>query len=175
MRILLDVDGILANCVESALSVLNRQTGRNHTSADISTFEFSCIASAAEETAMWAAFSETPGLVLGIPEYAWNVDAANKMRALGHQVCAVTTPRWDCPRWCYERAQWLRDRGFLHSEIVFTSDKSRIVGDVLVDDRFENVRDWQASHPHGRSILLDQPWNRAHTWHDRITTLHELL
>jgi len=175
MTILLDVDGILSDFCSLFVSLLNHQTGRNHTSAEVTTFEFSCIATPEEERAVFAYISNYAGMVRNMPEYGWNVVAMQELRRRGHRVLAVTSPQWDCPRWCYERAQWLRDRGFLHSEIVFTSDKSRIVGDVLVDDRFENVRDWQASHPYGRGIVLDQPWNRAHSWHDRITTLHELL
>jgi 5'(3')-deoxyribonucleotidase len=83
------------------------------------------------------------------------------LRTLGPVGC-LTSPHIG-PHWVFERHNWLRARGFKKDEIVFASDKTHVPGVVLVDDKLDNLEQWQAAHPRGVAILFDQPWNQGHT------------
>jgi 5'(3')-deoxyribonucleotidase len=63
--------------------------------------------------------------------------------------------RLDSLFWVHERLQWLkRHFGFEPHEIVFTSQKHLIRGDVLVDDHQEHVEKFP-----GRGVLWAKPHN----------------
>jgi 5'(3')-deoxyribonucleotidase len=174
--VLLDVDGIICDFAQVYINILNRQTGRRHTVEDVTHWDFyECVATQAEDAAVWRHISSTPRTVSGAGSYIMNLNAYYMLTWRGVRVVAVTTPRWHCPLWMPERFTWLADRGFSTKDIVFTSDKSLIGGDMLIDDNFENVSQWQAKHPYGRGILLTRPWNAAFEWADRIESLADVL
>ena len=176
MRILVDVDGVICSFADCYLRVLNHLTGRNHTSTDVTAFDFSqCVATREEDAAVWEWIARAPGLVERLEPIAWNLAAVDTLRRAGHQVIAVTSPQWTSPYWMPERARWLLARGFSKNEIVFASDKSLISGDMLIDDAIHNVQAWQDVHVYGRAVLVSAPWNLAHAWPDRVTTLQELV
>ena len=62
-----------------------------------------------------------------------------ELRAAGHEVLVVTAP-FDTDYWAREREVWLRrNLGFKRSEVMSVSRKERVHGDVLVDDKVDNL------------------------------------
>lgn len=92
-----------------------------------------------------------------------------------HAAVYAVTSQWDAPHWTYERTQWLRTRLAFHlNQIVHAHDKFVVSGDVLVDDKPENVTAWQASHPDGLAVLWRMGHNRTFTWNTEVKSLTEL-
>lgn len=174
--VLLDCDGIICDFAQVYINILNYQTGRTHTVEDVTHWDFhQCVATRAEDAAVWRYISANPGTVSGAGSYTANLQALDVFDAAGYRVVAVTTPRWHCPLWMPERFKWLSDRGFSEKDVIFTSSKELVQGDALIDDNYTNVSQWQSKHPLGRGILLSRPWNAAFEWADRIESLAAVL
>ncbi len=64
----------------------------------------------------------------------------------------------------HEREQWLEANfGFHHKQIVHTSAKYLCKGDVLIDDKPDNLILWAAEHPDGLALLWNQSYNNKET------------
>lgn len=61
--------------------------------------------------------------------------------------------------------------GFDTSKILSCTDKHLIRGDILVDDKLENL---ESCHPYMHCVLLDMPHNRNSEAYQRIKTLNSL-
>lgn len=163
-RIWFDVDGVLANFVATYLDLLYEVTGRTHREADVTCWDFSkCVADRLEDSEVWARIGRTPGIVAGLARYPGMLEVVDALRADGHTPRALTSPAWACDRWIPERITWLNIHGFWPKQIVFSSDKAAIFGDVLIEDSRENVQAWCAAHRgfDGVGVLVDRPWNQG--------------
>ena len=160
-----DCDGVLADFTAAYLQILNAHTGRSHSDADITSFDFGkCIASKEEDNHVWREFDRSPGLIAGLADLPGAEAGLSALRKLGKVGC-LTSPHLG-PYWMPERARWLQARGFTKREIIFASDKSHVAGSVLVDDRFDNCLDWAKANPNGLSVCLTAPWNKDEShWH----------
>lgn len=81
-------------------------------------------------------------------------DAIDKLREAGHEVLFLSAS--------IHRGKYLRlkELGFLHKEeeIFFGKDKSRFIGDYIVDDGWHNI---ESSKKNMLGILFDAPHNRS--------------
>jgi 5'(3')-deoxyribonucleotidase len=160
VRILCDVDGILADMAGKYIRLLNHQTGRRHTVEDVTEWHFErCVASSEENAAVWREMNEINACYT-ISPYPDAKDFLASLRTRG-EVVAVTTPA-STHRWCFERTQWLLNHGFALTEIVFTHNKALVRGDVLIDDHPDNIQAFADAG--GVGILLERPWNRKHVF-----------
>lgn len=77
------------------------------------------------------------------------------------------------PFWMYERSLWL-DRQFAATprSVVFTHNKAHIWGDLILDDKADNVDEWADTHPDGIALLWDAPYNR--TWTPKTQNAHRV-
>ena len=68
--------------------------------------------------------------------------------------------------------EWLLKNGFLKDEkdFVVAYDKSLILADYLIDDKFENVDGFR-----GTGILFNRPWNMKYKYHTRIQNWNQFL
>ncbi len=69
------------------------------------------------------------------------------------QVYVVTAPWPGSLHWPGERIVWLQKFGFHGDKIVLTPAKYLVRGDILVDDRPENLLKWKEHHPDGTAVL----------------------
>jgi 5'(3')-deoxyribonucleotidase len=81
-----------------------------------------------------------------------------------YHIVWVTSPWFSCYGWESARRYWLNKHFHMdkkgHSYIP-TSAKKLIRGDVMVDDKPENLNQWLlASKDHNRAMLFDTPYNR---------------
>jgi 5'(3')-deoxyribonucleotidase len=170
--ILLDVDGVLADFTGALLRVANYITGGHRKASDVSTWDlFSPYSDSVrielvheiDKPNFCYALSPLPGAHQGV----------RGLRKLGH-VLAVTAPWKTSDTWCYERTKWLEHYfGFAANDVLHVTDKFRVRGDVLIDDRESNIAAWSRLTD-GLGILWDAPHNqlmvesarvsRAHTW-----------
>jgi 5'(3')-deoxyribonucleotidase len=101
-----------------------------------------------------------PGFARTIPVRDGALAGVFKIRQAGHEIFWVTSSWTSSKTWEYDRRKWLLSHfkdG--HDKVVFAHSKFLCEGDVLIDDRIKNVRQWQGSHPSKKALLYTQPWN----------------
>jgi 5'(3')-deoxyribonucleotidase len=161
MRVLLDVDGVIADFVSGYLSAVKRATGRDYLADQITGFDIprALRLAAAERQAVEQAVSR-PGYCQELGEYPGAVAAVEQIARV-HEVVFVTGQWSGSPTWTSDREQWLRSRfGELGRNVVHTQLKHVVSGDVLVDDNLDNCAAWAAAHQAGTAIVWSRPWNR---------------
>lgn len=95
------------------------------------------------------------------------LESINMLKSRGHRVIYVTA---NSPLGIKE--QWLKGYGFLDTmeNFYLAYDKSLILCDYLIDDKYENVET-----AHGKGILVSQPWNQKYDWKLRANNWKEIL
>jgi len=58
---------------------------------------------------------------------------------------------------------WLEKYEIECNGLIFIKDKHFIKGNILIDDRTDNLINWKVSNPNGIAIAIDQPWNKDWT------------
>ncbi len=157
-RILLDVDGVLADFVSETLGYLRRTWKLDYTADDITQWDI------CESLKLPVHVQEalkrrwrTIGFCAALEPYAGAKDFVRQLREIGPVIC-VTSPMNDSRTWASEREQWLVNHfGFRLEEVVSIRDKSIVSGDVMIDDSAVNLLTTIAP----TRILFDRPWNRA--------------
>ena len=185
IQILLDCDGPLADFAGRYLSVVNTELGTSFVPDDLDTWymlESECFKmvppkdlKAAKKRAEQAVRS------LGfVSNLAVQPHARKMLECLKpfSDITIVTSPWNSSTCWHYERIQWLRDKlGIQPKDVIFTSDKSRIDGDVLIDDKASHVENWASTRPTKLGML----WQMAHNEQSscrharRIGTVEDLV
>lgn len=109
------------------------------------------------------------------------VFGVQRLRELGYRVIFVTA------YFNEQKVECLHNHGFLKeypyndgrwntaTDVIMANDKSLIKGDLLIDDRYENVKSF------GSGIVFNQPWNesspnhfpRVSTWLDIVNYFEE--
>jgi 5'(3')-deoxyribonucleotidase len=160
MRYLLDVDGVICDFISSYLELVNRVTGRAHTIADITDFEFKSLGLTDHDRGQIEALMFQPGWVRSLSALPGAYDGLRLLRSRGHDLVFVTSPWRGHPTWAFEREQWLLER-FPDCKIIHTNHKRYVSGHVLIDDKPEHVNSWMLANPIGIGVLWDAPYNRV--------------
>lgn len=178
IRFLTDVDEVLCNFQKPALEAmarLGKNIGEDYDQWDI----FLCLTP--EEKAKVFADIETPGFCRSLEPLPGAVEAIREIQTFA-DVYAVTSP-FHSPTWVHERDAWLKEHfGLEKKNIVYTSAKYLVGGDVLLDDRPENVTKWREFNPEGVGLLWHLPQTRNHmypgprvySWEEVLSHLREL-
>lgn len=155
MRILLDVDGVIADFVGAICYELdNRYVPEDF--KEPSMLE----AMSPWDQNRFEQLSRMEGLCESIEPYDDAKSFVEELHELG-EVYAVTKP-WKARTWAWERMNWLEDRfGIQRDRIIFTGQKHLVRGDVLIEDNAENLNSWHLHTDGGIALLLDRPWNRS--------------
>ena len=160
MKALVDVDGVVSDFVGGLLSRLD-EAGQDH-GIDIETLGprhmFDYMSPAVEQVAHDIVSSS--GFASNLPVIKGAVDGVNNLINLGYKVVFVTAPWKPSKTWCYDRHWWLRQHFPSECDIIFTSAKEHVVGDILIDDYLPYLVKWTLAHPSKKGLVYDQPWNR---------------
>lgn len=169
--VLLDCDGPLACFTEAYLGAFTRETGLQASTNDVDRWDI-------HECAFFARGANKLGITTA--KLRARVDAHVKVRGFCSDirpqpgakdivaaissmaaVYVVTSPWYSSPTWMYERTQWLYDHFRIPARnVIHTSAKYMVPGDVLVDDRGSHVREWADAWPKGLGILFDMHHNQ---------------
>lgn len=179
MRILLDVDGVLADWHSAALTVCNEivrlQTGsseKGYLHDDVDEWALVGWIKARHPEFDSDAFNarvDSTGWVSGLLPYPGAVSGVRALAEIPNaEVVYVTSPTASNPTWHFERTNWLRSHfGAEKRQIVATSAKHLIRGDLFVDDKVANVDSWDAANSDGMAVLFDRPYNKRESWKGR--------
>jgi 5'(3')-deoxyribonucleotidase len=172
-RVLLDVDGVLADFVMPAGKVVEEVTGAPLPADAIE--EWDLFRSYDEDTqSKIYTVCKAEGWCLAIEPYPGAVDFIKKLDEVA-DTFFVTSPMGG-PHWAYERELWVKKHfGMHHHKVVSTSSKFICAGDVFVDDKFSHIEAWAKEYRHGLPILWTQPYNLKHEWGYRASTYNEIL
>lgn len=171
-RILLDVDGVLADFVTPALEIVRNVTGAPVPEDALEDWDIFRAYPKDVQNKFYDAF-KCEGWCMGLEPYPGSQEGIALLERVA-DVYFVTSPMHG-PHWAYERTLWLKKYfGVPAKRVVHTNAKYLCVGDIFVDDKFDHVENWQKAHPHGCSVLWTQPYNRKNEWPHRATCWEEV-
>lgn len=156
MRILVDMDGILADLLERWLQVYNDDHGDTVTKDDITTWSVHDHVKIGHRVydylklpRFFAELNPLPGAVVGF----------RQMQALGHEVLVCTASGGGTSASC--KQDWCaRHLGINRRDVIVTHHKTIIEADVLIDDKGRTVADWAKrgktaitiAYPHNKGV-----------------------
>ena len=142
--VLLDVDGVLADFVAAALNYVEAITGKVIDPKTITTWEvFDSLPDLKWcKEGVWDHITAPGGCssIPIIPGAQLGVEALQRVA----NVVIVTSPMPTGRTWVYERERWLANHfNIYRKNIIHASDKSRVHGDLFIDDKLEHLQAWQ--------------------------------
>lgn len=157
MRILLDIDGVLADWTGQVKRVVELHGG----TMDITRWFKRQSLPAAIQVNVFRIIA-APGFAASLPVLPGAIEAVQQLRKAGHTVQFVTS-LWNCPTWVHDRNHWLVRHKLCSapSGVIYAKEKFMVKGDVFVDDKPENVVAWKQEWPLGVPVLWHQPWNES--------------
>lgn len=164
-RILVDMDGVLADVYTTFFELHERETGQKLTINDI--------AGLLEEEAFknqrrWVS---SPGFFRELPVMPDSREVLMKLNA--HYKIIVVSLATEFPYCLTDKQLWMhKNFPFISwKQLVFCGDKSIVKADIMIDDHFKNL-----DHFDGRKILFSQPHNMLKTdsRHTRVSTWAEI-
>lgn len=166
-RILLDVDGVLADLLTPCLAIASEIVGRELTAADLPDWHFESILPDKRAVAeLWTRIGAY-GVCRTLAPYPGAVEGVRALAEVAH-VYAVTAPLSANPQWTSEREAWLAQHFAIpRNMVVHTAAKYLIGGAILVDDKPAHVEEWAREHERGTPVLWEHPYTARHTFpHD---------
>jgi 5'(3')-deoxyribonucleotidase len=173
-RLLLDVDGVLADFLTPSLEVLRTLTGKSFRTEDFPYWDLFRVVDPKWEAPFFRALGQ-PGVARSLEVYPGAQQGVARLHEMV-DVYIVTTQLRGSPTWTHDREVWLQTHFSIPSHrVVHTSAKHLCTGEVFVDDRPENVLRWSKAHPKGIGLLWDAPWNRLDVVPERVFGWDSLL
>lgn len=171
--LLLDVDGVFADFVGGYLGLVLRVTGRLYDHAHITQWDIAaaCRLTPEEKRDVTAELIK-PGFCRNLMLLPGAFEGLQLVRAIADPVF-VTSP-WDSsPTWDYERRCWLFDRLDVRREdIIQTTSKHHVDGDLILDDHHESVGRWLERRPGRAAVLWSNYANTGKVVPGAIKTSH---
>lgn len=170
MNILCDVDGVCANHLPEWVRVYNKDWNDNLDYRTINEWDMTKFVKPECGTQIYKYLS-MPGLYDKVHSIPGAYDGVEYIRSLGHRVIFVTAGAHHGG----EKYDWLRHHKFnpgkYAEDFVVAYDKSLIRGDMIIDDRYENVYNFGKL----KSILFDAPYNQHKGWAVRCKNWNQII
>lgn len=178
LTVLIDMDDVLENLCEVWVDILNNRFGMHVRHEDVRDWDISKAFPTLTHDEVYIPLSEfmtwsqlTP--LPGAREYV------KKLQDDGHDVVVVTASHPSNTRYKYI---WLQRYfpQFKYRDVIFTSRKQMICGDVLIDDKPQNLENAAyagilMSQPHNLSYDIRSEWiRRANSWEDAYNLVRQL-
>lgn len=161
MRILCDIDGVLADLLPSWLDAWERASGERIHPFQITQYGFSQVTRDPE------GFDKTLARVNygQVRPFSWGLVGVERLRNAGHDLRFISyVPGW-AQKHYHQKAHWLARHvpGFDPAELTYchSTDKQYVAGDVLIEDYPKTLDQWLARHPEGRGFLVDHLYNQV--------------
>lgn len=156
-RVLLDVDGVLADFTVPFLAEVNKFADKTYFISDLKSCDFH---DSFPEKIVDAALREIskPDWCYSLKPFPEALDGVKELKKVS-DIFIVTSPLLS-KTWAYERSQWLIDYFDIpHTNHVITKAKYLVAGDFLVDDTPRHVVSWAEANLNGTGLLKHQSYN----------------
>lgn len=171
-RFLLDIDGVCADFLGSALPLIERVSGHRYRPGDFPTWDLWDVVPHEHKTPTYKGFKE-PGFCASIAPYPGTREGVAALRALA-DVHVVTSPIHGL-YWYHERIEWCcKHLGLKPNDVTHTGRKEFMRGDYLLEDKPSTVEAWTATHPGGMGLLWNQPYNRSSDIAERLPNVRRV-
>ena len=173
MRILCDVDGVIANFVEGFMYLYESYGGgvpdgfvwKDWDSMDE-------LPDQMVRDSVW----RDPDLFWILEPYDGAIEALKKLNDRFDVRIVTAVPH----KHIEPRSDWFKLHApFIHrkNQMIFTNDKALLRADYIVDDKVEYVDDWLEENvvPRGGAFLIDRPWNRHGKNGKRVASLDAVV
>jgi 5'(3')-deoxyribonucleotidase len=160
-RILVDVDGVLANFSQHVLNKLRVSTKMS--TDEIKTWDIFSLLEvrfSPYHKKMALAMMDTMEFWKHLPVMAGAQEGVQALRDAGYEVVFVTSP-WDsCVGWNVARNAWLKQHfGAGPRDVIITHCKYMVHGHTLIDDRESHVEEWNSRHA-DKAMLFAAAYNQ---------------
>lgn len=163
MKILCDIDGVLADTTGHIINWLRRECGHRMSIEDATEFPLERVLPPSLRTHIEQRIPADAQFCWSVPRYEGAQQFIKDLRAQGHDITLVTHPMGG-PHWEQARGEWIdsllsfQTDGKVSWEWNFAEHRPNCAGDVLIEDRHDTACRWART---GRDcILMDRPWNR---------------
>ena len=164
MRILLDMDGVVADFMGAWLEQYNALTGEGVKLSDINDPNTSKFVG---DPYLLRKIKDSCGFIRGLQPLPGAIESVKKLHSDGHEVIFVSNGT-NCPTSGHEKRDWLKfyfHREWQYAPLVLTYQKHYVRGDVLLEDTPRNLEKLE----HGtKALLYHQKYNAQETRFERI-------
>lgn len=159
MRILCDMDDVVAECTAYWLTLLNRYYGEELRPQDITDWHLWKFCKNATREQVYSHLAD-PGFFLHLEPVPGAIPSLKKLQDAGHEVVFVTA----CQHGHADKRRWIQNHlpGFDLRNVIFAERKELINGDILIDDRIENLEQWKHLNPTSYPICFARPHNHGY-------------
>jgi len=170
-RILVDVDGVIADFVSGFMELYRHHGG--HVPDGFKWTDWDSMDELPDQEVRDVVWRD-PYLFRILDPYPGAIKALEQLN--NHYDVRIVTAIPHMHVW--PRSEWFRKHApFIHrkDQMIFTNDKSIINGDFLIDDSLDNIRAWIAAG-RGNAVIVDRPWNQVDRWDEigiRVAELWE--
>lgn len=169
MRIILDMDSILANLDVPWVAEINRRFGDSLTVDDVVTWDMHTLSKGG--VAVYDILA-TPGFFRSLKPHAGSIEAARELVARGHEVHVVTASEFEAA--ASEKVGWFHEHlPFLGKRRLWIGhDKHMLHADAIVDDGPHNAKAYKEAHPNAKVLTISYPYNKDCPHYDVIAPDH---
>jgi len=164
-RILVDMDGVLADVYTRFFELYKKETGKQLTIDDVAG---KLEEEAFQEQRKWVS---EPGFFRNLPVMPGSIERLKKLNESFHVI--VVSLATEFPNSLTDKQMWLHHHYPFISwrQIVFCGDKNIFDADIMIDDHPKNLDNFK-----GDTIMFTQPHNMLlYTRHKRVKSWEEII
>jgi len=162
----IDVDDVCLSLVDNWIKYYNKDFSDNLTVDKITEWDISKFIKPSAKKTIYQ-YVEKEDVYKTAEPVANALEGVNLIKECGYRVIYVTANN---PY--NSKFNWLLKNEFLdnYKDFVSAYDKSLILADYLIDDKYENVIDFK-----GIGILFNRPWNEYSLYHNRVENWDDII
>ena len=166
IRILLDMDGVIADFTGAQIEQYNHLTCSDVKRRDITNPKgHKCV----KHSNIWLRIKDSPGFIRGLQPISGAIEGVSCLHNAGHEIVFVSNGT-NCPSSGHEKRDWLKYyfvNLWKYAPLVLTYHKHFVRGDVLLDDNPHNL---EGLHKDTVGLLYHQPYNELE---DRFELIYD--
>ncbi len=177
MRLLLDMDGVVADTVGHWLKLYNAKYFDNLINSDIKEWDVHKFVKPECGMAVYNFINEE-GFFQHLKPMDGVVEAFAELTHRGHDLVIVTAAPRSGKTALYDKSMWLKKHipDFDTKNVIATHRKDAVIGDLLLDDGPHNIEAFP-----NRTVVFDQTWNqdvkstfRVKSWAEFVSLIKTL-